>query len=134
MHDSNRRQRGKGGQCQITRSHLDRQCEESIATVSSNASFMKVVVLRYRTRPIRTYNTAVVYYHKFRLVHADNEYSFIVDQLFFFTMNFTNEREGCRSSGSVHSLQDRRYLEEIEGDSMRCLQFEAVASRAAQCR
>ncbi|KAI9696786.1 MAG: RNA polymerase II C-terminal domain kinase beta subunit [Candelina mexicana] len=27
--------------------------------------------------PVRTYNTAVVYYHKFRLVHVDNEYSFI---------------------------------------------------------
>ncbi|KAL1305349.1 hypothetical protein AAFC00_002245 [Neodothiora populina] len=27
--------------------------------------------------PIRTFNTAVVYYHKFRLVHADNEYMFI---------------------------------------------------------
>lgn len=25
--------------------------------------------------PIRTFNTAVVYYHKFRLLHADNEYS-----------------------------------------------------------
>ncbi|KZF23369.1 cyclin-like protein [Xylona heveae TC161] len=27
--------------------------------------------------PVRTFNTAVVYYHKFRLVHADNEYSFV---------------------------------------------------------
>ena len=25
--------------------------------------------------PIRTFNTAVVYYHKFRLLHADHEYS-----------------------------------------------------------
>lgn len=25
--------------------------------------------------PIRTFNTAVVYYHKFRLLHADNEYN-----------------------------------------------------------
>lgn len=29
-------------------------------------------------RPIRTFNTAVVYYHKFRLVHPDNEYSYTV--------------------------------------------------------
>ena len=29
-------------------------------------------------RPVRTYNTAAVYYHKFRLVHADNEYGYIV--------------------------------------------------------
>ncbi|MCJ1255288.1 RNA polymerase II C-terminal domain kinase beta subunit [Lignoscripta atroalba] len=27
--------------------------------------------------PVRTYNTAAVYYHKFRLVHADNEYGYI---------------------------------------------------------
>ncbi|KAI9762044.1 MAG: hypothetical protein M4579_000680 [Chaenotheca gracillima] len=27
--------------------------------------------------PVRTFNTAVVYYHKFRLVHADNEYSYL---------------------------------------------------------
>jgi CTD kinase subunit beta len=28
-------------------------------------------------RPVRTFNTAAVYYHKFRLVHSDVEYSFI---------------------------------------------------------
>ncbi|OCK82358.1 C-type cyclin [Lepidopterella palustris CBS 459.81] len=27
--------------------------------------------------PVRTFNTAVVYYHKFRLLHADSEYSYI---------------------------------------------------------
>lgn len=27
-------------------------------------------------RPVRTFNTAVVYYHKFRLVHAESEYMF----------------------------------------------------------
>ncbi|KAI9765343.1 MAG: RNA polymerase II C-terminal domain kinase beta subunit [Geoglossum simile] len=27
--------------------------------------------------PVRTYNTAAVYYHKFRLVHADIDYSFL---------------------------------------------------------
>ena len=26
--------------------------------------------------PVRTFNTAVIYYHKFRLLHADNEYNF----------------------------------------------------------
>jgi len=25
---------------------------------------------------VRTFNTAVIYYHKFRLVHKDNEYQF----------------------------------------------------------
>lgn len=27
-------------------------------------------------RPVKTFNTAVIYYHKFRLVHKDNEYQF----------------------------------------------------------
>ncbi|KAI9669471.1 MAG: RNA polymerase II C-terminal domain kinase beta subunit [Caeruleum heppii] len=27
--------------------------------------------------PVRTFNTAAVYYHKFRLVHADNEYNYV---------------------------------------------------------
>lgn len=30
------------------------------------------------SRPIRTFNTAVTYYHKFRLVHPDNEYNYLV--------------------------------------------------------
>ncbi|GES60397.1 cyclin-like protein [Aspergillus terreus] len=33
-------------------------------------------VRRALNLPIRTFNTAVVYYHKFRLVHPDNEYSY----------------------------------------------------------
>jgi CTD kinase subunit beta len=28
--------------------------------------------------PIRTFNTAVVYYHKFRLIHPDTEYNYMV--------------------------------------------------------
>ncbi|PYH42641.1 putative cyclin [Aspergillus saccharolyticus JOP 1030-1] len=33
-------------------------------------------VRRNLNLPIRTFNTAVVYYHKFRLVHPDNEYNY----------------------------------------------------------
>ena len=29
-------------------------------------------------RPVRTFNTACVYYHRFRLVHVDTEYGFMV--------------------------------------------------------
>jgi CTD kinase subunit beta len=29
-------------------------------------------------RPVRTFDTAVIYYHKFRLVHTDTEYSYAV--------------------------------------------------------
>lgn len=31
--------------------------------------------INYR-RPVRTFNTAVIYYHKFRLVHKDTEYQY----------------------------------------------------------
>lgn len=30
----------------------------------------------YYSSPVRTYNTAAIYYHKFRLVHKDTEYQF----------------------------------------------------------
>ena len=29
-------------------------------------------------RPVRTFDTACIYYHKFRLVHGDNEYAYVV--------------------------------------------------------
>ena len=32
-------------------------------------------------RPVRTFDTAVVYYHKFRLVHADTEYIYVVGKV-----------------------------------------------------
>jgi CTD kinase subunit beta len=32
-------------------------------------------VRRALNLPIRTFNTAVIYYHKFRLLHGDNEYN-----------------------------------------------------------
>ena len=34
--------------------------------------------LAKRFRPVRTFNTACVYYHRFRLVHVDTEYGFMV--------------------------------------------------------
>ena len=36
-----------------------------------------------QARPVRTFDTAVIYYHKFRLVHADTEYSYLVSVLLF---------------------------------------------------
>jgi len=30
------------------------------------------------SRPVRTFDTAAVYYHRFRLVHADTEYGYVV--------------------------------------------------------
>jgi len=41
-------------------------------------SWMNADELTCASRPVRTFDTAVIYYHKFRLSHADNEYSFVV--------------------------------------------------------
>lgn len=40
--------------------------------------FSKLKIANQVVSPIRTFNTAVVYYHKFRLVHPDNEYNYMV--------------------------------------------------------
>ena len=32
-------------------------------------------------RPVKTFATAVMYYHKFRLVHSDGEYAYTVSQV-----------------------------------------------------
>jgi CTD kinase subunit beta len=34
-------------------------------------------ILANNYRPVRTFNTAVVYYHRFRLCHSDSEYGYI---------------------------------------------------------
>lgn len=36
------------------------------------------MILTGNYRPVRTFNTASMYYHRFRLVHPDNEYNFMV--------------------------------------------------------
>ena len=50
---------------------MDRQCEESNAFVRSELINHGNIPAKL-TRPVRTFNTAVVYYLKFRLVHPDN--------------------------------------------------------------
>lgn len=58
--------------------------------------------------PIRTFDTAVVYYHKFRLVHPDNEYSYTVSlptaccQEFITDGSCLGRCRGC----SLHRVQD----------------------------
>jgi CTD kinase subunit beta len=54
---------------------MDRQCSEGTEIVGT------FIVERRNadmSRPVRTFDTAVIYYHKFRLVHADTEYSYAV--------------------------------------------------------
>lgn len=34
-----------------------------------------IFALLMNLRPVRTYNTACVYFHKFRLVHSDREFA-----------------------------------------------------------
>lgn len=41
------------------------------------------MILTVTRRPVRTFNTASMYYHRFRLVHPDNEYNFMVFTLPF---------------------------------------------------
>ena len=36
------------------------------------------LLLTIRDRPVRTFNTACIYYHKFRLVHSEQEYNYAV--------------------------------------------------------
>lgn len=58
-------------------------------------------------RPVRTFNTAVVYYHKFRLLHADTEYNFVVSATSGSQRRtMANDWTGCRCSSIVHSLQN----------------------------
>jgi hypothetical protein len=48
-----------------------------------------------RARPIRTYDTAVIYYHKFRLVHSDTEYSYTVRMADCSLMGLFDFLPGC---------------------------------------
>ena len=49
---------------------MDRQREKSFAFVGPQMN--DPVSSLIRNRPVRTYNTAAVYYHKFRLAHPEN--------------------------------------------------------------
>ena len=70
-------------------------------------------------RPVRTFDTAVIYYHKFRLSHADNEYSFVVSRydaaiaLTFMNVLSADSEIGRCCSGTFRSVQNRRHAEEI---------------------
>lgn len=73
------------------------------------------------SRPVRTFNTAAVYYHRFRLVHADHEYSFIVRMLLG-CLGMLLTFAGCGGRCPFHGLQDRGYLEAIKGNPLCCVQ------------
>lgn len=78
------------------------------------------------SRPVRTFNTAVVYYHKFRLVHADNEYNYIVWALQHLTVHscLLTNHSGCSCCRSVRGLQDRGHAKKVPRDSLRRVQSE----------
>ena len=59
-------------------------------------------------RPVRTFNTAAVYYHKFRLRHNDNEYGFIVGCFSSHLLSrlLLSRPTGCSSSRSFYRLQN----------------------------
>jgi hypothetical protein len=57
-------------------------------------------------RPVRTFNTAVVYYHKFRLLHADTEYNYVVCTHLEIEDAPADDSKGRRCGSIVHCLQD----------------------------
>jgi len=62
----------------------------------------------YPCRPVKTFNTAVVYYHKFRLQHSDGEYSFVVSlesSATSFTTLVLTENPGCGRGSAIHGMQ-----------------------------
>jgi hypothetical protein len=56
--------------------------------------------------PVRTFNTAVMYYHRFRLVHPDNEYNYVVSFLVLVSECQANIRTGCSGGGFIRRVQD----------------------------
>lgn len=54
---------------------MDQRCENSSTTVSFPRDFVLDAYL-LPFSPVRTFSTAVCYYHKFRLVHKDSEYQY----------------------------------------------------------
>jgi hypothetical protein len=76
MPEDNGRQSSEGGYHPFSWSAMDRQRSKGAEIVGT------FIVERRRdadmSRPVRTFDTAVIYYHKFRLVHTDTEYSYAV--------------------------------------------------------
>jgi CTD kinase subunit beta len=76
MPEDDGRQSGAIGHHPTSGSAVDRQRKEGVEIVGL------LTIDRGRrvdlARPVRTFDTAVIYYHKFRLVHSDTEYSYTV--------------------------------------------------------
>lgn len=66
---------------------FDQKLQTCLATINMNEAKEDAVrlqgvawidnVRRAMQLPVKTFNTAVVYYHKFRLIHNDSEYNFM---------------------------------------------------------
>lgn len=69
------------------------------------ACYGKQVLIEW-PRPVRTFNTAVMYYHHFRLVHPDNEYNYVVSFFVLVSECEANFPTGCSSGGFIRRVQD----------------------------
>lgn len=56
--------------------------------------------------PVRTFDTAVVYYHKYRLIHPDTECNYVVSSKRANLDAFCLKCLGCSSGCALHSLQN----------------------------
>ena len=91
---------------------MDRPDEKGASVVGIGRTH-KMQQLLMLVRPVKTYDTACVYYHKFRLFHGDNEYAFVVSDP---DMSTTTLILVCRSSSMIanvdfvlRTLQQLRY-------------------------
>jgi hypothetical protein len=91
-------------------------CESLCVCMKEITALLRILANNYR--PVRTFNTAVVYYHRFRLCHSDSEYGYIVST-FDVLQETMLTNLGCCCCCSFHGLQDRRYIETIQRDSVR---------------
>ena len=85
------------------------------------------------SRPVRTYNTAAVYYHKFRLVHPDSN-GYIVSIRNPEQVSSSKSVIGRCGGSTFCGVQDRGHTEKVKGDPLCCVQFETCTRRAAYSR
>lgn len=76
-------------------------------------------------RPVRTFDTAVVYYHKYRLIHSDTEYNYVVSFNCVNSMFDFLKPPGCSCGSAFHSLQDRRHPQKVSRHSRRSVQSQS---------
>jgi hypothetical protein len=73
-------------------------------------------------RPVQTYETACILYHKFRLMHNDKEYSWVVRSTSIPDASRMLTIAGCRSCRALHRRQDRGHAQKVPRHTLRRIQ------------